>query len=187
MPKRRVKEEKPRKKISKKQILLPPIIVGAATLAGLLIMTFIPAPSPINICLKGHNTDTFNVHSRINIEVNGKKKLLPDNLGKQPKDGHECLRVIHSDDIGDSIHIQFVRPIRLTMSDFMKVYEYDNKTIEVIDNSSGIIKQEYLNLSNYRIDYSYYSDGKFITIENLTRSPAFTDNFLGRISLHTAK
>ena len=187
MPKRRVKEEKQRKKISKKQILLPPIIVGAATLAGLLIMTFIPAPSPINICLKGHNTDTFNVHSRIMIDVDGKGKLLPDNLGKQPKDGHECLRVIHSDGIGDEIHIQFVRPIRLTMSDFMKIYEHNNNTIEVIDNSTGLIKQEYVNLSNYKIDYSYYSDGRFIPIENLTHSPAFTDNFLGKISLMVAK
>jgi hypothetical protein len=60
MPKRRVKEEKPRKRMTRKQILIPPLIVGVATLGGLVIMHFLPAPSPIHVCLKAHDVDTFN-------------------------------------------------------------------------------------------------------------------------------
>ena len=45
MPKRNVKEDKPKKRLGKKQLLLPPIAAGAATLIGLLIMHFIPTPS----------------------------------------------------------------------------------------------------------------------------------------------
>src|SRR5829696_6481835 len=52
MPKRKTKEEKPRKKVSRKQILIPPIAIGAATLAGLLIMQLIPPPPVLGICLK---------------------------------------------------------------------------------------------------------------------------------------
>jgi len=181
VPKRRIKEDKPRKKMGKKQILIPPIIVGIATLSGFLIMHFFPAPSPVHVCLKAHNKDTFNVHSRIDLEVNGQKKLLPDTLGKQ-KDGKDCLRVIHADSIGDTVHIQFVRPVRLTLDDFMKIYS-NNNTIQVIDNSTGKNKYENISLANYTINYSYFSDNRFVRISNLTTSPPLSDNFLGRISL----
>jgi hypothetical protein len=129
VPKRKIKEEKPRKKMGKKQILIPPIIVGIATLSGFVIMHFFPAPSPVQVCLRSHN-DTFNVHSKIVLEIDGQKKLLPDNVGKS-KDGQECLRVIHTDNIGDQVHVQFVRPVRLTLDDFMKIYSADNSTIQV--------------------------------------------------------
>jgi len=182
MPKRRIKEDKPRKKMGKKQILIPPIIVGIATLSGFLIMHFFPAPSPLQVCLKVHNKDTFNIHSRIDLEVDGHKKLFPDTLGKH-KDGKECLRVIHADSIGDAVHVQFVRPVRLTLDDFMKIYTTDNSTIQVIDNSTGKNEYQNISLANYNIDYFYFSDNRFVKISNLTSSPPLSDNFLGKISL----
>lgn len=148
-------------------------------------MHFLPAPSPINVCLKAHDVDTFNVHSRIEIDVNGKSKLLPDKVGLQEKDGKGCLHVIHTDEIGNMIHIQFVRPIRLTMDDFMKIYSPDNKTITVVDNSSGKANYENLTLSNYYVNYSYFSSTGYTPIINLTQSAPFTDTFLGKISLRS--
>jgi hypothetical protein len=56
-----MKEEKPKKRVSKKQILIPPIAIGASTMAGLLIMQLIPPPPVLGVCLKAHNVDTFNV------------------------------------------------------------------------------------------------------------------------------
>ncbi|MDP9197013.1 MAG: hypothetical protein M3O24_00390 [Thermoproteota archaeon] len=185
MPKRKVKEEKPRKRMTRKQILIPPLIVGVATLGGLAIMHFLPSPSPIHVCLKAHNVDTFSVHSRIQIQVNGKGKLLPSDVGREHQNGKECLHVIHTDQVGDVVHIQFVRPIRLTLGDFMKIYAADNKTITVVDNSSGIPTDENITLSDYNIDFSYYSDKGFAQIQNLTQSPPFTDSFLGRINLRS--
>ena len=49
MPKRRVKEEKPRKRMTRKQILIPPLIVGVATLGGLVIMHFL-LPPHLSMC-----------------------------------------------------------------------------------------------------------------------------------------
>src|ERR671939_1295461 len=90
MPKRKVKEDKPKKKLGKKQILLPPIAAGAATLFGLLIMHFIPTPSVLGVCLRADSVNTFNVYSRIELIVDKHAKLLPNDVGKQPKNGTEC-------------------------------------------------------------------------------------------------
>lgn len=181
MPKRKIKEEKPRKKMGKKQILIPPIIVGIATLSGFVIMHFFPAPSPVQVCLRSHH-DTFNVHSKIVLEIDGQKKLLPDNVGKS-KDGQECLRVIHTDKIGDQVHMQFVRPVRLTLDDFMKIYSADNSTIQVVDNSTGSNVYQNITLADYNVDYSYFSEDRFVKISNLTSSPPLSDTYLAKISL----
>lgn len=148
-------------------------------------MHFLPAPSPVNICLKAHDVDTFNVHPRIEIELNGKPKLLPANLGIEKKNGKDCMHVIHTDKIGDILHVQFVRPIRLTLHDFMKIYASNNKTINVVDNSTGKFENQTLILNDYKINYSYFSNNGFAYIQNLTQSPPFTDKFLGKISLRS--
>ena len=184
MPKRKVKEDKPRKKLGKKQFLLPPIAAGAATLIGLLIMHFIPPPHVLGVCLKPGSIDSFNIYPRVQIFVDKHVKLLPDDVGKNPKNGVECVRVIHTDKIGNVIHIQYVRPIRLTMEDFMKIYSYDNKTITVIDNSTGSLKREVLILDNYDIQYSYFSEkGEFTKVQDLLRIPPFTNNMVARLEL----
>ena len=87
-----MKEEKPKKRVSKTQILIPPIAIGAATLAGLLIMQLIPPPPVLNICLKAHNVDTFNVHPTVEVVVDGHSKLLPaisENNQKMVKNASE--------------------------------------------------------------------------------------------------
>jgi hypothetical protein len=184
MPKRKVKEEKPRKKLGKKQILLPPVMVGAATLVGILIMQFVPPPPVLDICLKEHAADTFNVYPRIEIIVDGQMKLMPDNIGKIWKEGKECLRVIHTDAIGDALHIQYVRPIRLTIDDFMKIYSYDNRTITVLDNSTGIPKKEVLTLKDFNIEYSYFSEkGEFTRVSKSSDIPPFTNDLVVRFQL----
>jgi hypothetical protein len=99
------------------------------------------------------------------------------------KEGKECLRVIHTDEVGDEIHVQFVRPVRLTLDDFMKIYSSDNKTIQVVDNSTGKDMYQNLTLSDYNVDYSYFSENQFVKITNLTSSPPLSDTYLGRISL----
>jgi hypothetical protein len=181
MPKRKVKEDKPKKKLGKKQILLPPIAAGAATFIGLLIMHFIPAPSVLGVCLRADSVNTFNVYSRIELIVDKHTKLLPNDVGKQPKNGTECLRVIHTDKIGNLIHIQYVRPIRLTMQDFMKIYSYDNRTITVIDNSTRSLERQTLTLKNYNIQYSYFSETGFTAVDIPSKIPPFTNNLLVRL------
>ena len=111
--------------------------------------------------------------------------LLPDDVGKQPKDGKECVRPIRTDEVGNIIHVEYIRPIRFTLGDFMKIYNNTN-TIEVVDNSTGTNVEQTLNLTNYNIEYSYFSEeGKFTKVAKASDTPAFPqDNkMVARIEL----
>ena len=153
-------EEKPKKRLSKKQILIPPIAIGASTMAGLLIMQLIPPPPVLGVCLKAHNVDTFNVHPTVEVVVDGQPKLLPDDIGKDPKEGKECLKVIHTDEIGN------------------------NKTITVFDNATGVPTEQLITLGEYNPRYSYYSEQKeFTQISNASAMPPFTDDMVVRYEL----
>ena len=159
-------------------------MVGAATLLGILIMHFVPPPPILDVCLKKHSADTFNVYPRIKIIVDEQTKLLPDNVGKLLNNGRECLHVIHTDAIGDTLHIQYVRPVRLTVDDFMKIYSYDNRTISVIDNSTGIPKKQVLTVQDFNIEYSYFSErGEFTRVTKPSDVPPFTNDLVVRIHL----
>jgi len=174
LPKRKIKEEKPKKKLGKKEMLIAPIAMGAATLLALVIVpTFAPPPSPTEVCLKGHNIESFQLHPRIEVIVDGKQMMLPDNVGRQPKDGQECIRPIHTDEVGNVVHIEYIRPIRFTLGDFMKIYNMSN-TISVVDNSTGTDKIQTLNLTDYNIQYSYFSEaGEFTKVPSPFNTPPF--------------
>ena len=188
MPKRRIKEEKPKRKVGKKELLIAPIAMGAATLVALVIIpSFAPPPNPAQVCLKEgqHNIESFQLHPIIEVIVNGKQMLLPDNVGKQPKDGQECLRPIHTDEVGNVVHIEYIRPIRFTLGDFMSIYNMSN-AINVVDNSTGTDIVQTLNLTNYNIEYSYFSEaGEFTKVARPSDMPPFPqDNkIVARVNL----
>jgi len=186
LPKRKIKEEKPKKRLGKKEMLIPPIAMGAATLVALVIIpNLAPPPDPTQVCLKSGDTGSFQLYPRIEVIVDSKHMLLPDDVGKQPKDGKDCVRPIRTDKVGNIIHIEYIRPIRFTLGDFMKIYNNTN-TIEVVDNSTGAKLEQTLNLTNYNIEYSYFSEeGKFTKVAKPSDTPAFPqDNkMVARIEL----
>jgi hypothetical protein len=186
LPKRKIKEEKPKKKLGKKEMLIAPIAMGAATLVALVIVpTFAPPPNPTQVCLKGHNIESFQLHPRIQVIVDDRQMMLPDNVGRQPKDGQDCIRPVHTDEVGNLVHIEYIRPIRFTLGDFMRIYNVSN-TINIVDNSTGRDIIRTLNLSNYNIQYSYFSEsGEFTTVPSPYDTPPFPqDNkMVARIKL----
>lgn len=179
MPKRKIKETKPTKRLGKKELLIAPVAMGAATLVALVIIPiFAPPPNPGQVCLKAHNVESFQLNPRIEVVVDGAQMMLPDNVGKQPNaKGEECLRPIHTDEVGNVIHIEYIRPIRFTMADFMSIYSYDNSTITVIDGSSGTNVTRTLILSDYDVEYSYFSElGEFTKVAKPSDVPPFPSN-----------
>ena len=179
MPKRRIKEEKPKKKLGKKELLIAPIAMGAATLVALVIIpTFAPPPNPTEVCLREgqHNIESFQLYPTIEVIVDGKQLMLPDNVGKQPKDGEQCMRPIHTDQVGNVVHIEYIRPIKFTLADFMRIYNMSN-AINVVDNSTGTQVINTLNLTNYNVGYSYFSEaGEFTNVAKPSDTPAFPQN-----------
>jgi hypothetical protein len=188
LPKRKIKEEKPKKKLGKKEMLIAPIAMGAATLVALVIIpTFAPPPNPAEVCLKEgqHNIESFQLYPTIEVIVDGKQLMLPDNVGKQPKDGEQCMRPIHTDQVGNVVHIEYIRPVKFTLADFMRIYTMSN-AINVVDNSTGAQVINSLNLTNYNVGYSYYSEaGEFTKVAKPSDMPAFPQNneMVARIEL----
>jgi hypothetical protein len=188
LPKRRIKEEKPKRKVGKKELLIPVIAMGATTLIAVVIIpSFAPPPPATQVCLKEgqHNIESFQLYPRIEVVVDDKQMLLPDNVGRQPKDGQDCLRPIHTDEVGNIVHIEYIRPIRFTLGDFMSIYNMSN-TINVVDNSTGTDIVQTLNLTNYNIEYSYFSEaGEFTTVPIASDTPAFPqdNSMVARIKL----
>jgi hypothetical protein len=176
LPKRRIKEEKPKKRLGKKELLIAPIAMGAATLVALVIIpTFAPPPDPTEVCLKEdqHNIESFQLYPRVEVIVDGRQVMLPDNVGKQPKEGDACIRPIHTDQVGNVVHIEYIRPIKFTLADFMRIYNMSN-AINVVENSTGTEVTNTLNLTNYNIGYSYFSEaGEFTKVATASDMPAF--------------
>ena len=176
MPKRRIKEEKPKRKLGKKELLIAPVAMGAMTLVSLVIIpNFAPPPNPTQVCLKEgqHNIESFQLYPRIEVIVDGKQMMLPDNVGRQPQDGQECMRPLHTDEVGNVVHIEYIRPIRFTLGDFMGIYNMSN-AINVVDNSTGTDMVQTLNLTNYNIEYSYFSEaGQFTKVARPSDMPPF--------------
>jgi hypothetical protein len=153
--------------------------MGGATLVALVIIPlFAPPPDPTQVCLKGEEgVESFQLHPRIEVIVDSKPMLLPGDVGKELKDGQECRRPIHTDEVGNIVHIEYIRPIRFTLGDFMRVYDVNN-TIGVVDNSTGTNVEQTLNLTDYNIEYSYFSEaGEFTKVAKPSEAPAFpSDN-----------
>jgi len=185
MPKRKVKEEKPPRRLGKKEILIPPIAMGVSLLVSLVIIPhFVPPPIPSKICLKSQGADQFNLYPIVQVLVDGKQNLLPAGVGNDTLNGKECLHVIHTDGVGSKVHVEYIRPIRLNMADFMKIYSPNNRTISVVDNSSGKPQLKSLNLENYTIHYSYYSEkGEYTQVSKPSNFPPFQNDMVARIEL----
>ena len=169
-------------------MLIAPIAIGAGMLATFVIIpTFFPPPSILNVCLKALNIENFQLFPRIQVFVDGKQMWLPADVGRTQQNGKDCVKPIRTDKVGDVVHIEYIRPIRFTVADFMKVYTNNSTTITVVDNSTtpGQSVNRTLNLDEYNIQYSYYSDGKFIQVPKPSDIPAFpSDNSLvARIEL----
>ena len=184
VPKRKIKEEKPKKRMGKKEVLIVPIIMGSATLVALILTQLLPPPNPGDVCLKSHDIETFQLFPMIEVIVDGQHMMLPDNVGKQPKDGEECLRPIHTDEVGNVVHIEYIRPVRFTMADFMRIYSNESNTITVVNNSTGVNVEQVLNLDDYDIEYSYFSErNEFTVMPSAAEVPPFRDNMLLRVEL----
>lgn len=184
MPKRKVKEATPRKKMSIKNLITLPAVIASAVLVGFIITHFFPPPNVLSVCLKTRDADPYNVYPRVLLYIDNKQYLFPDTLGTTIEKGKECLHVIRADYVGNLLHVQYIRPIQLSLPDLMKIYAHNGKTIDVVDNSTGKLLNKTVDLSKYKINYSYYSvKGNFTKINGTENIPSFSNTFLGRIDL----
>ena len=67
MPKRKIKEAVPRKKMSIKELIIPSGSYSYCGLYGFVITHFFPPPDVLSVCLKAHNLDPYNVYPRVYV------------------------------------------------------------------------------------------------------------------------
>lgn len=159
--------------------------IGVLAISITIISVNAFQPDPFSTCLQ-HGENAFQLFATVEIIVDDEPRLLPVGIGKVTTEGEEeCVQLIHTDEVGNNIHIQYVRPIRLTMQDFMKVYsESDGRTtITVINNSTGSMMTEVIELDRYDAEYYYFEDGETVLLDGIDNYPPFTDKFKARIVL----
>lgn len=170
--------------MSIKNLILLPAVIVASVLAGFVITHFFPPPNVLSVCLKTRDADPYNVYPRVLLYVDNKQYLFPNTLGTSIEKGKECLHVIRADFPGDLLHVQYIRPIQLSLPDLMKIYAQNGNVVEAVDNSTGKLLNKTIDLSKYNIKYSYYSvKGNFTKINGTENIPPFSNTFLGRIDL----
>lgn len=98
-------------------------IGGIATLAGLVaFFAYAGQPQPFDItraCSGG--TESFHIHPRLTILLNGEPVEIPANIGVSPT----CMRWTHTHDSSGTIHVEAPYRRDVTLGDFFKVWKKD--------------------------------------------------------------
>ena len=122
-PRKGPEEKKQRKKLTKWQIILPVVLVGAGTGGALGINYLIAGPPPLERCMPDENMGVdakmeFHIHSYITATLDGQPFEVPANIGIKD----DCVRPLHTGEADGTIHITYVKPVKFTLSVFIKLW-----------------------------------------------------------------
>jgi len=171
MSKHRKRPEEKKKKLTKQQLIIPPILVGGAVGLALVINIVIAGPPPLEQCISSENMPStgskylFHQHAYLDVTLDGEPFTVPANVGIA--DG--CVRPLHTNDTSGTIHLQYVKPVKFTLSDFVKLWglnlnQYDVKVL-VKDADDADFKE--VNVSE--INTLFLRDGMRIKMELTSR------------------
>ena len=116
-------EEKKKRKLTKWQLIIPPLLVGGAVGLAIVINIAIAGPPPLEQCLTGSMSSgdskySFHQHAYLNVTLDGQPFTVPANVGITS----DCVKPLHTNDTSGMIHSQYVKPVRFTLGDFVKLW-----------------------------------------------------------------
>jgi hypothetical protein len=114
-PRKRPVEKK--KKLTKFNLIFPAALGGAGALIAFLINFFIAGPPPLEQCITSEDMP-FHQHAYLNVTLNGQPFTVPANIGIS----EDCTRPLHTHDTDGVIHTEMVKPTRLSLADFIKLW-----------------------------------------------------------------
>lgn len=120
MTRHRRRPEQKKKKLTKWQLIIPVILGGAGVGIALVVNLAVAGPPPLEQCIPSENM-AFHHHSKINATLNGEPYIVPANIGLTPS----CVKPLHTHDTDGVIHIEFVKPARFTLGNFIKLWDID--------------------------------------------------------------
>jgi hypothetical protein len=157
---RRSPGDKGKRRLTKWQLIMPVILVGAGTGIAYLISTFFLAKSPLEQCITGEDLP-FKIHAILEVTIDGNVTTVPEGIGRSA----ECLRPLHTKEEG-SVYVVYSRPIRFTLMDLIRLWGLDTSNYDIsIYVNKG---EEYVSAGNdpRRV---VFEDGMRIRMELTTR------------------
>lgn len=171
MSKHRKRPEEKKKKLTKGQLILVPILVGGGTGIALVINMIIAGPPPLEQCIVRENvssTDSkymFHQHAYLTVTLDGEPFTVPANIGITS----DCIRPLHTNDTSGTIHSEFVKPVKFTLGNFVKLWglNLDQYDVKVLVKDSVDTDLREVNVSE--INTLFLRDGMMIKMELTSR------------------
>lgn len=123
---RKPPQEKKKKKLTKMQLILPIALGGVGTAMAIIINMVLVGPPPLEQCIPGEDVP-FEQQAYINVTLNGQPFTVPANIGITS----DCVRPLHTHDDDGLIHMQFFKPTRFTLDNFIKLWGLDLNQYDV--------------------------------------------------------
>lgn len=114
-PRKPPSDEKQRKKLDKKQLLMLPIAASVGLVVVFIMTQF--SPKILEECLTTDN-NLYNRYVKLEVLLDGNRMDMPDNLGFN----EDCIKPIHLHG-EDEIHITYNKDIRLTLFEFIRLWD----------------------------------------------------------------
>lgn len=156
-------EEKKKKKLTKWQLIFPALLGAAGIGIAFGINYVIAGPPPLEQCIPNENM-SFHQHAYLNVTLDGQPFEVPGNIGITS----DCVKPLHTHDPDGKIHMEFIKPTRFTLGNFIKLWglplnQYDVKIFVKVSDDTDF--QEF----NDNIDTLVMSDEMRIRIELTSR------------------
>ena len=117
---RRRTEEPKKKKLTKWNLIIPIILGGVGVGIAMVVNLAIAGPPPLEQCIPSENMPIHH-HSKINATLNGEPFTIPANIGLTPG----CVKPLHTHATDGVIHMEFIKPVRFTLGNFIKLWGID--------------------------------------------------------------
>jgi hypothetical protein len=156
MSKHRKRPEEKKKRLTKQQLIIAPILVGASVGIALIINIVIAGPPPLEQCIPSEDMP-FHQHAYLNVTLNGEPFTVPANIGITS----DCVKPLHTHEADGTIHVEFIKPTRFTLGIFVELWglnldQYDVKVFvkaaddadfrEFTDNIKGLVMSDQMRI-----------------------------------------
>jgi hypothetical protein len=117
----------------------------------------------LDVNLRDHSNLVLHYHPFLEIEVLGKKQVIPANIGISEKG----MRVIHTHDSSGELHVETPRPQQLFLNDFFSIWgkTFDEHCFEKLcSDETHVLEMFVNNVSNKQFGFLPLKDKDVISI-----------------------
>ncbi len=160
MVKPRKKPVEQKKKLTKFNLILP-IALGGVGIGIALVINYVTAgPPPLQQCIHTENMP-YHSHAYLNVTLDGKPFTVPANVGIT----QSCVKPLHTHSDDGVIHMEFLKPARFTLGDFINLWGLDLNKYDVKIFAKSVGDADFREVSVNNINTLFLSDQIKIKID----------------------